>query len=190
MNNTKLKILVIGPTQCGKSTLSNYLAGKSDVISNTYRPTVGLRVLKTSKTVVHKYAPDGEDIDINLWDLSCDPKYENGWAAAKQDCDGIIIVQNGDIRFNEQDFQGIIINFPKDMGIQPSLCLGFLHHPSGNVDPVKHQDFARFGLQLTHSSVEDGRSSIIPRFESFLSKILTAKYDAERQQEDEDLDEY
>ena len=141
-----LKVLLIGPPQSGKSTLANYLSGRTDVISKSYRPTVGVRILTTTKTIVHSYAPDGDDFTVQLWDLSCDPKYENGWLAAKQDCDGIIIVQNGDIRFNEHDFQGLIINFPKNMNIQPSLCLGFLHHPSGNVDPVKHQ--GKLSLEL------------------------------------------
>ena len=79
MNNPTLKILIIGPPQCGKSTIANYLAGRADVISTSYRPTVGVRIQSKTYSVVHDYAPDGEDFDIQFWDLSCDTKYENGW---------------------------------------------------------------------------------------------------------------
>lgn len=139
MNNPSLKILIIGPAQAGKSTITNYLAGRSDVISTSYRPTVGVRIQTKTTTIVHDYAPDGEEFDLQLWDLSCDTKYENGWMAAMQGCDGIIIVQNGDLRLNDNDLHGLIVNFPMQMKILPSLCLGFLHHPSGSIDPVKHQ---------------------------------------------------
>lgn len=58
--------------------------------------------------------------------------------AAMANCDGIILVQNGDLRLNDDDLHALIINFPMKMKILPSLCLGFLHHPSGSIDPVKH----------------------------------------------------
>lgn len=64
MSQEKLKILLVGPSQSGKSTVANYLSGRSDVISPTYTPTVGLRILTKTATVVHDYAPDGEECDI------------------------------------------------------------------------------------------------------------------------------
>ena len=40
---------------------------------------------------------------------------------------------------------------------------------------------------MTHTSIEDGRNTILPRFEAFLSKILAAKYEAETKAEDDDI---
>ena len=45
-NLTKLKILVIGPEACGKTTVVNYLSQKSNVLESPYRPTNGLRIVE------------------------------------------------------------------------------------------------------------------------------------------------
>jgi GTPase SAR1 family protein len=44
-NLTKLKILVIGPEASGKTTIVNYLAQKSNVLDNPYRPTSNVRIV-------------------------------------------------------------------------------------------------------------------------------------------------
>ena len=122
-----------------------------------------------------------------------------------QDCDGIVIVQNGDLRLNDNDLHGLIVNFPMQMKILPGLCLGYLHHPSGSIDPVRHNgkrknshhfpkfltflDVKKFGLMLSHTSIEDGRSTILPTFDTFLSKIVVAKNN-ESEKQAEEAEEY
>ncbi len=44
-NLTHFKILVVGPEASGKSTITNYLASKSNVLDIPYRPTKSLRIL-------------------------------------------------------------------------------------------------------------------------------------------------
>lgn len=170
----KLKVLIIGSPQCGKSCVANYLAGRIDTISSIYRPTVGVRILKCIKNIVHDTAPEGEKMELHFWDLSGDPKFENCWLAAKQDVDGIILVVNADIKFNQEELESFIRNFPKEMEIKPGHCLGLLHHPSGFIKQDS-KDTTICGLQFHHSCVEEGKSSIQPFLEKFLTKIANKK---------------
>ena len=63
-NLTKLKILVIGPEACGKTTLVNYLAEKQNVLENPYRPTTGVRIVE------HETYVDNRLVQIEFWDVS------------------------------------------------------------------------------------------------------------------------
>ena len=63
-NLTKLKILVIGPQACGKTTVVNYLAEKQNVLENPYRPTAGVRIVE------HETEIDNRMVSIEFWDIS------------------------------------------------------------------------------------------------------------------------
>ena len=47
--NERVKILIIGPSASGKSTVANFLAGRKNIISQNYRPTNGVRILEFEK---------------------------------------------------------------------------------------------------------------------------------------------
>jgi GTPase SAR1 family protein len=49
-----LKILIIGPEGEGKTTITNYLCGKSNVLDVPYRPTAGVRIIETEKDIKNK----------------------------------------------------------------------------------------------------------------------------------------
>jgi len=69
-NLDRLKVLVIGPTGSGKSTITNFLAGRKHVLSENYRPTVGCRIVEFEESF---NALGGEQkITIELWDVSGD----------------------------------------------------------------------------------------------------------------------
>lgn len=70
-----IKILVIGPLQSGKSTISNFLAERAEGPSN-YRPTVGVRILEFEKQAPRNPKRPGQDkVLIELWDISGDSKF-------------------------------------------------------------------------------------------------------------------
>ena len=48
---SKVKILMVGPTETGKSTLANILADISEGPSGSYRPTKGCRIVEFEKDV-------------------------------------------------------------------------------------------------------------------------------------------
>ena len=45
----KIKILVVGPPQAGKTAVANFVAERSDVINPNYHPTVACRILEFEK---------------------------------------------------------------------------------------------------------------------------------------------
>ena len=78
-----MKILLVGPSRAGKSTLASFLAGILDSTTPAAEsaPTVGVRILEFSSVG----AP------IELWDVSGDQSYENTWPAVQQGMDGIVL---------------------------------------------------------------------------------------------------
>jgi ABC-type uncharacterized transport system ATPase subunit len=62
--SNNLKILVIGPEGSGKTTVTNFLCGKSNVLDVPYRPTAGVRIVETEKYIKNK------TVTIELWDVS------------------------------------------------------------------------------------------------------------------------
>ena len=62
--SNSLKILVIGPEGSGKTAITNFLCGKSNVLEVPYRPTAGVRIVETEMEVKNKM------ITIELWDVS------------------------------------------------------------------------------------------------------------------------
>ena len=78
-----MKILLIGPSKTGKSTLASFLAGALDSTTPAAEPapTVGVRILE--------FAAAGAPVE--LWDVSGDQSYENTWPAVQKDADGVIL---------------------------------------------------------------------------------------------------
>ena len=63
---SKVKILIVGPSNSGKTVVSNFLADATDSTSGVYRPTQGVRILE--------YEID--NIEVALWDCSGSQKFE------------------------------------------------------------------------------------------------------------------
>lgn len=59
-----LKILVIGPEGSGKTAITNFLCGKSNVLDVPYRPTAGVRIVETQQEIKNR------NVTIELWDVS------------------------------------------------------------------------------------------------------------------------
>ena len=75
--DSKMKILIIGPTNSGKTTLANVLSGHSSTPSANYHPTVGVRILELERTPPRANRIGGESsVQIELWDCSGDLRYE------------------------------------------------------------------------------------------------------------------
>lgn len=114
---TVAKILVLGPPKAGKTTLSRLLADFMDdpketkkrknsdgkerrfefEFSLTYTPTKAVRIQEFESHELKKNANKAHvlrDIEIHLWDVSGDTRYEDCWPAIKEDADGVILVAN------------------------------------------------------------------------------------------------
>ena len=82
---SRVKILMLGPSKAGKSTISNILGDLQEGISTVYRPTNGCRIVDFERDPPASMANNFGKIHIELWDVSGDFKYEKCWAPIQQD---------------------------------------------------------------------------------------------------------
>jgi GTPase SAR1 family protein len=67
-----LKICVVGPKGCGKSVISNFLAGQAGgLVEGPYSPTAGVRILEYEANIPRTSQP----VNVELWDASGDHSY-------------------------------------------------------------------------------------------------------------------
>ena len=100
INKTPLKIAIVGPTKVGKTVVANSLSEFSNVVSQEYHPTVGVRILEMEKTFSEDQAKNipilknnkVNKVKIELWDCSGDKKYSSTWPAIQYGVHGVIIV--------------------------------------------------------------------------------------------------
>ncbi|XP_060803376.1 intraflagellar transport protein 22 homolog [Amyelois transitella] len=88
----KLKILMIGPAQSGKTLIANFISESINIEeSGTPRPTQGVRIVEFE---VSNLSINGKivNIDIELWDCSGDHKFEPCWPALRLGVHGVILV--------------------------------------------------------------------------------------------------
>ena len=85
--SSRVKILVIGPTKSGKSTIANIIGELADGPSELYRPTVGCRIVELERDPPPAVASFGK-FTLELWDVSGDFKYEKCWGPIQKDAHG------------------------------------------------------------------------------------------------------
>jgi len=88
---SKIKLLVVGPLKSGKSTVANIIGDLSEGLPDHYRPTVGCRIVELERDPPPAIASFGK-INLELWDISGDFKYEKCWGPIQQGAQGIIFV--------------------------------------------------------------------------------------------------
>ena len=123
----RVKILVLGPKKAGKSTLANILGGLQDGLSTVYRPTEGVRIVDFERDPPPSVSQYGK-INIELWDLSGDFRFEKCWAPCQQDVQGIIFVYDPKNPDSESDLVKFVENFPKALKLKQSFCLCVLNY--------------------------------------------------------------
>ena len=87
-NQNQIKILIIGPSMSGKSTIANYICERIESAQD-YRPTIGCRILEIEKEAPkHPKHPIQEKVMVELWDISGDIKYERTWPSIQENTTG------------------------------------------------------------------------------------------------------
>ena len=78
------KILFVGPSKGGKSSIVSFLAGIQDgpTPSATPTPTVAVRILELER----------HGTPVELWDVSGDQSYETTWPAIQQGATGVVLI--------------------------------------------------------------------------------------------------
>ena len=124
--NRRLKpvVLIVGPTQSGKTTIADFIAGSLMEPIPEYEPTVGVRIREVLVPANRPIPGEGDKIEIELWDVSGDRRfsfltlhlyvfllpfdtnrYQDGWPAIWKDADAVILVYNGDEPQQEKELE-------------------------------------------------------------------------------------
>ena len=137
---SKVKILVLGPTRSGKTTIANILGGLQEGPTQNYRPTVGCRIVDFEREPPKSVSQFGK-INVELWDVSGDFKYEKCWAPIQTDVQGIIFVYDPANPDSEDDLKRFVEMFPKALKIKQSFCLCYInnHNSDGTNNSVTPQ---------------------------------------------------
>uniref|UniRef100_A0AC35U6P1 Rab-like protein 5 n=1 Tax=Rhabditophanes sp. KR3021 TaxID=114890 RepID=A0AC35U6P1_9BILA len=128
----RIKILVLGPVKCGKTSIANFLADSTELRSLEYHPTIGARVLEF---VGDELEVDGVNLeaDIELWDCSGDLQYRKCWPAMREEAQGVILICNPE--FDRGD--DLLIwyeHFIRPLNMDSKYVLLLLHHTSDNTN--------------------------------------------------------
>merc|ERR1719486_743294 len=180
------KVIVCGPSEGGKSTLANVLAENTEGASETYRPTVGVRILEFEGEV----RCVSQQVTIELWDVSGDfiqPKYTKCWPAIQKDAVGCVLVYNPERPNHEQEIEKWFQMFPKSMNMSPNQVMVIQTLSRADAPrkiPLPNKiSFAGVGPPVV-VTVDD---LVVARkdFDKFLEKVLQSVLDKQRQDEED-----
>lgn len=182
--STVVKILVIGPTKAGKSTIANIIGELAEGPSETYRPTVGCRIVELERDPPPAVASFGK-FQLELWDVSGDFKYEKCWGPIQNGASGIIFVYDPQAPNYEEALAQYVAMFPKAMMLSPKFCLAIANHhnTSGGVLPSVAVPKCMEALDKHNGTAED-INGIFQGFEKYLIKLLKLLQDKLREEED------
>ena len=179
--DNKMKILIIGPSNTGKTTLANLLSGHSSTPSANYHPTAGVRILEMERTPPRANRIGAEtSVQIELWDCSGDLRYEKCWSAFRKDVNGIIFVFDGENGF--ADMETWVKSFAHRTGIAISNCVALAHFknskPKGNVKPPKGLE----RVTLNETSLENS-SNLQMIFDKLFGNVYSSMVEGQERAE-------
>mmetsp|Transcript_38744 Transcript_38744/g.51052 ORF Transcript_38744/g.51052 Transcript_38744/m.51052 type:complete len:181 (+) Transcript_38744:118-660(+) len=173
-SNRVIKIVVCGPLKSGKSTITNILADQHDQLGQSvgeqsYRPTIGVRILEVEKEVF-----SAGKVTVELWDVSGDQRFESCWPAIQKDSNAVILVYNPDHPAHDQEVGLWYDYFVKGSKLTDDQCMAYMHFK----DPSQQGSRSRPPpkLQNTSSVVRtslDQLPLMTQSFEEFLRTVVT-----------------
>jgi Rab-like protein 5 len=181
--NRVVKLLVVGPTKAGKSTIANIIGELSEGPTEQYRPTIGCRIVELERDPPPAVAQFGK-FTLELWDVSGDFKYEKCWGPIQKDADGIIFVYDPASPSHEEILTQLVAMFPKAMQLSPKFCLAIAnHHNTGGSAEQARVPKCMEALEKHNGTAED-INGVFQAFEKYLIKLLKLLGDKQRVEEE------
>lgn len=180
----KVKILIVGPSESGKTVLANFLADATESASGDYHPTQGVRILEFEVDNVNLGGNHAVNIEVELWDCSGNQRFEICWPAMQKDVNGIIFVYNLDVSSHEKELENWYLHFVKGKGIRDKLCHIFAHQkPAANPAGRAKLGGSLGRIQVTNTNLEEDPDAVRSSFQSFLTQVISHVNDRRDQEE-------
>lgn len=205
MSKEKVKIVLLGPSKCGKSTLANFLCGTRDVAASRYYETNPLRILETEleleaakigdKRVVFSGGDSRKKtVTVQVWDLSGSSKHQAGWPAVARNADGIIFAFNPAVKNSEKELglwykkfavmqDELDENGNYAMRVPESQCLVFAHYSEqpARVGPANLPPLPKGmeKIRMLETSLDYHSDNFKEAFDKLIEQIIVARMEAE-----------
>nr|XP_042907214.1 intraflagellar transport protein 22 homolog [Parasteatoda tepidariorum] len=162
----KVKLLVVGPCECGKTVISNFLADATETISNEYSPTQGVRILEFESDNLNINGRIGK-AEVELWDCSGDTKFVS---LGSKGC--VIALLYSIIMTIPFFFR--YANFVQTQGLKDSQCIVFCHRKPNTHDTRSSELSSLFSrITWVQTNIEENGNSLRREFNSFLQRLLS-----------------
>ena len=178
----KVKILVLGPCESGKSVLSNFLADATESASGSYRPTQGVRILECEVDGISLGGNHAVNIEVVLWDCSGSQKFEICWPSMQRDVNGVLFVYNPGVENHLKELENWHLHFAKELGLKDKQCMIFAHQKPGITAQGKLSELMS-PIQLLNSNIEEDPDTIRDVFKKFLTNVVVHINDRRDQEE-------
>ncbi|MCQ2818763.1 MAG: hypothetical protein MJ252_15965 [archaeon] len=179
-----MKLVICGPCKVGKTVIANSLSEFSHVVSHDYHPTRGVRILEMDKNftgelgkkVAKAKKGNASNLNIELWDMSGDKKFQSIWPALKYGAHGVIIVIDAvSVRY-ESVLDEWLNTFCGDYDKKRISC--FSYRKDDAKKEVKGKKTCNQLPSLPIYEVKNDMSVLLPAFNSVINQLLEEK-DAE-----------
>ncbi|XP_070701721.1 intraflagellar transport protein 22 homolog [Pempheris klunzingeri] len=176
----KAKILLIGPSESGKTVLANFLSDTAENVGGEYTPTQGVRILEFESQ------PEGNSTcEVELWDCSGDFKFESCWPALLKDSSGVVIIFNPDVPSHLKEIETWHSMFISTQGLQDNQCLLVAHHKPGSGVEDRRLPLASHlsKLPICHSNLEEEPEDVRQAFCRYLGNVVNAMSESREREE-------
>ncbi|XP_028165714.1 intraflagellar transport protein 22 homolog [Ostrinia furnacalis] len=176
MHVNKLKILMIGPSESGKTTIANYLSESINIEeAGPPRPTQGARIVEFELPNL-KVNGKNNNIDIELWDCSGDHKFESCWPALRAGVQGAILVCSpSTVQAASREMELLYNYFVSQPNLSAKQCVLFYNCTNDN------EDMDALNLSSTFSKVsqvainlKSGGNRLKIDFSNYVASVLQA----------------
>merc|ERR1719221_2491143 len=181
--STRQKILLVGPMEAGKSTIANVLAEAVEGPSDIYRPTVGVRIVECDTEV----RSSSQKLNVEIWDVSGDLKYQKCWPAIKKDAAGVVLVYNPEKDSQDKEAESWYGWFPRSMGMSPNqvMVLQSLRRSDMPKRMPLPEKLAKVGVSAPHTVPADDLVSVRKHFSTFVETVRQIVLEKQRQEEED-----
>ncbi|XP_050410360.2 intraflagellar transport protein 22 homolog isoform X4 [Patella vulgata] len=177
----KAKILMLGPCQSGKTVLSNFLSDSTDSAGGDYQPTQGVRILEFE--VPSSDVKSRTSVEVELWDVSGDKKFETCWPAIARDVNGIVFVYNPDQSNHDKELE-YLLNYFSSSGIRQEQCICFSNTKPTTAERIKKRTPSSFSrITTVQTNLDEDGEAVRDAFNKFLATLVTALSDKREEEE-------
>jgi len=180
----KVKILVAGPCESGKTVISNFLADATESAGGTYHPTQGVRILEFEIENLEMTGGGTETIEVELWDCSGNQSFEMCWPSMQKNANGVIFVYNPAENSHQSELEKWHLHFAKEQGLRNEQCLVMAHMKPGHAHPGKVRlNSVMNRIRCVVTNFEDEPENVRMSFNLFLRNVVALLSDRREQEE-------